>query len=304
LEPQRWGFLPISIQRMLQIKNNMSNTFLNSNKKTMLRYGVEKSENKSFIACISDVYAAEKNLRNIPSITKMCDILVEAISIDIFIRAHNGSLPAMFQPKEIDYANIDYRKYDNTEFIKTIDTSDDKQEDFMNDTIASYENFIQFLTTPESIIDYTYLWDIVSMPNDALFSRGINLAILEIPDNDATEYVEVVCPTVAYSSAIYNSQKETLILTKRNIETANQIAYFEPVYLYDKKQITRTFSANTQAKPIQTFLKIIRNSLQNKCKPQKSIPKQYTFQRNKSAQEIAQICFKWKIAILAQILNF
>lgn len=304
LEPQRWGFLPVSIQRMLQIQSNMSNNVLSSNKKTMLRYGVEKSENKSFIACIADVYATEKNLKDVPSILEMCDILANAISIDVFLRAHNGSLPSMFQPKQFDYASIDYRKYDSSQFIQSIEKADDAQEDFMNDTIASYENFLLFLTTPETVIDYTYLWDIISMPNPLLFSRGINLAILEIPDSDATEHIEVVCPTVAYSSAIYDPRKETLILTKRKSETNDEIVYFEPVYLYDKKQITRTFSTHTQVKPIQQFLQIIRNFSQKKCGPLNSIPKQYTFERNKSAKEIIDICKQFNIILLAQVLNF
>jgi hypothetical protein len=234
----------------------------------------------------------------------MCNILADAVSIDDFLRAHNGSLSSMFQPKLFDYANIDYRKYDASQFIQSIETADDAQEDFMNDTIAAYENFLLFLRTPESIIDYTYLWDIVSMPNDALFSRGINLAILEIPDNDATEHIEVVCPTVAYSSAIYNPRKETLILTKRRSETNDEIVYFEPVYLYDKKQITRTFSTHTQVRPIQHFLKIVRNFSQKKCAPLNSMPKQYTFERNKSAQDVRDLCAKSNILLLAQVLNF
>jgi len=305
LEPKRWGFLPISIQRMLQIKSNMSNTSLVFNKKTMLRYGVEKSENKSFIACIADLYASEKKI-NVPSITEMCDILAKAISIDIFIQAHNGSLPSMFQPKKYDYSDIDYTKYDTSNFIQSALEAkmEEQHEDFINDTIAAYETFLVFLRTEESIIDYTYIWDIVSLPNPLLFQRGINLAILEIPENDGTEHVEVVCPTAAYSSAIYDSKKETVILTKRNSDTNDEIIYFEPVYLYDKKQITRKFSANTQIKPIQHILQVIRNFSQKKCAPLKSMPKEYVFQRNKPASIIHEICAKYNIDVLAQVLNF
>uniref|UniRef100_A0A6C0HZ18 Uncharacterized protein n=1 Tax=viral metagenome TaxID=1070528 RepID=A0A6C0HZ18_9ZZZZ len=303
LEPQRWGFLPISIQKMLQIKNNMSNSRLEYNKNTMLRYGIERSDNKSFIGCIADVYASEKKLK-IPSIQEMCDILANAISIDTFLQAHNGSLPSMFQPKQYDYSEIDYRKYDSSKFIQSINKEYDSQEEFINDTIAAYENFQQFLRTEESIIDYTYLWDIVSMPNTLLFQRGINLAILQIPDNDATEHVDVVCPTSAYSSSIYDTRKNTLILTKRDNESNEEIAYFEPIYLYDKKQIIRTFPANTQIKPIQHILQVIRSFSQKKCAPLKSMPREYTFERNKPAKEIREICTKYNIDLLAQVLNF
>jgi hypothetical protein len=306
LEPQRWGFLPVSIQKMLQIKSNMSNPNIANNKKSMLRYGIELSKTKSFIACIADVYASEnKRADEPPSISEMCNIIANAVSIDIFVQAHNGSLPSMFQPKQYDYADIDYTKYDESKFIQSIQFGNDAaQEDFMNDTIAAYENFLHFLRTPESIIDYTYLWDIVSIPNPLLFKRGVNLAILEIPDNDATDHVEVVCPTAAYSSAIYTTKKETLILIKRKSESNEEITYFEPVYLYDAKEITRTFSANTQIKSIQHILQVIRNFSQKKCAPLKSMPKEYSFERNKSATQIREICAKYNIDLLAQVLNF
>jgi hypothetical protein len=242
----------------------------------------------------------------VPSIAEMCDILANAISIDIFVQAHNGSLPSMFQPKKFDYSDIDYTKYDTSTFIQSAiaEKMDEAQEDFINDTIAAYETFLVFLRTEESTVDYTYLWDIVSLPNPRLFHSGINLAILEIPENDATEHVEVVCPTAAYSSTIYHEKKDTLILTKRTSETNDEITYFEPIYLYDKKQITRKFSENTQIKPIQHILQIIRNFSQKKCAPLKSIPKEYTFERNKSATQIREICAKYNIDVLAQVLNF
>ena len=307
LDPQRWGFIPISIQYMFQTKNNMSSTKITRNKKSILRYGVESSDTKSFIGCIADVYGNEKKLDKIPTIKEMCNYIANAFSIDIFLEIHNGSLPAIFQPKQYDYDTIDYRKYTKSKFINSINTSDSVQEDFMNDTIASYENFIEFIKNPESTIDYTYLWDIISTPNPLLFTKGLNLVILEIPDNDATvENLEVICPTSAYSSAIYDSKKETLIITKRQSLLNEEIFYYEPIYLYnDKKNITRTFSSNTQIKPLQNMLQIIKRSLQNKCKPMNSFgTKIYQFERNISAIEIREICKENNIKILSQVLNF
>jgi len=307
LDPRRWGFIPISIQYMFQTKNNMSSTKITRNKKSILRYGVESSDTKSFIGCIADVYGNEHNLNPLPKIEEMCDYIANAVSIDIFLQIHNGSLPAIFQPKQYDYDTIDYRKYKKSKFINSINISDSVQEDFMNDTIASYENFIEFIKNPESTIDYTYLWDIISSPNPLLFPKGLNLVILEIPENDATvENLEVICPTSAYSSAIYDPKKETLIITKRQSLLNEEIFYYEPIYLYnDKKNITRTFSSNTQIKPLQNMLQIIKRSLQNKCKPMNSFgPKIYQFERNIYAIEIRKICNENNIKILSQVLNF
>ena len=39
--------------------------------------------------------------------------------------------------------------------------------------ITSYTNFISFLNDKNSIIDHTYLWDIITSPNKNLFIQSI-----------------------------------------------------------------------------------------------------------------------------------
>ena len=62
-------------------------------------------------------------------------------------------------------------------------------------------------------------------PNAKLFQLGLNLAILEIPDNDSTDNVEIICPTNNYSSEIYASNKPTIIMMKKG-------NFYEPIYVY------------------------------------------------------------------------
>ena len=42
------------------------------------------------------------------------------------------------------------------------------------------------------VINYTYLWDIICTPNTNLFSQGINLVILEMPNDDPTDNIKII----------------------------------------------------------------------------------------------------------------
>ena len=305
---ERMGFLPLSVESFLQTDHTVSldpnnPKFIKQGSKTFLRYGVENTPTKSFVACIADIYGRTRKLTKIPSITEMCNIVVNAITIDNFLTYHNGSLPSIFKPKEYSIEDIDYTKYENTTFMKSIHTSIESQEDFLNDTIASYENFIQFILDPNSFIDHTYLWDIVSLPNPKLFINGYNLAILKIREVDMTDDIELLCPTNAYSSNLYDKRKETIILIQHDV-------FFEPVYfvdftIFNAIYSTHSFSElNSYVKPIHDVLKIIRNSITNYCPPQSSLPTVYKFKKNRFADDLRIILLKYKYKILKQVLNY
>jgi len=318
IPPKRWGFLPISVQLFLQIDNSLSvnpdnNKYLRDDKTTttLLRYGVENSRNKSFVACIADIYAYVKKLKIIPSISEMCEIILNAISIDLFLKYHNGSLVSIFRPKTYEIDNIDPTKYESSAFINKLDKSNDTHLDFINDTIASYENFAMFLKNKESYIDHTYLWDIVCSPNPKLFQSGMNLSILRIKEVDITDDIELLCPTSVYSSLLYDLRKETVILLKHD-------DYYEPIYLFNniiektapaniiKKElfIKKTFLEDTVIDSIKEVLKVIRNSIQNYCPPKSSMPRVYTFKKPIQAESLKLILLKYKFKIRDQVLNY
>ena len=308
---ERMGFLPVSVEAFLQTDNSISldpnnNKFIKQGSNTLLRYGVENSSKKSFIACLADLYKNTKQIEKTPQIEEMCKIIASAVSIDYFLTYHNGSLPAIFKPKQYDLEDIDYTKYENTTFMKSIKLSIQEQEDFMNDTIASYENFIKYILDPESYIDHTYLWDIVCIPNPKLFINGYNLAILKIREVDMTDDIELLCPTNAYSSTLYDKKKETLILIQHDV-------YYEPVYfveftMYNEIKYTHTFfESNKTVKAVHDVLKIIRNSIQKYCSPQDSIPVHptvYKFKRNHFANDLKIILLKYKYNIEKQVINY
>ena len=79
-------------------------------------------------------------------------------------------------------------------------------------------------------IDITHeKWDIICKPNPRLFTNGLNLVILEIPDNDITDNVNIICPTNHYSNELFDSYKNSLILVKQG-------SYYEPIYSYTNEE--------------------------------------------------------------------
>jgi hypothetical protein len=330
LPEKRFGFLPISIQTFFGFSYKSAITAgntaeLKKNQPVLLRYGTESSNLFSFVSALCDPYAFEHKLRKIPTVKQMQSILAKAVSLDEFIRIHNGSLPAIFNPsknsvefvqgpdisnKEIDYNNP---LYTESEFYKSIDLHNPLQEDFLYTTIAAYEQFQYFLTKTETAkIDHEYLWDIVSQPNPKLFSKGLNLALLEIANNDITDNVEMVCPTPAYSNYLYDPRKQTLVLLKRETDNDANYPIYEPIYLYEDRtgepdlHITRTFRPNTEIKNIERVLTIIQEASRTKCKPQPSFPRQILpFKSNSPVKSVIELLVKHGIPPpIQQVANY
>ena len=328
---KRWGYLPMAVQLFLQTDNSLSvnpdnNKYLKDDESTstLLRYGVENSTNKSFIACIADMYAYKKGFENVPTIEEMCIIIADAVTIDLFVNYHNGSLISIFKPKIYEIDKIDPTKYEESQFIQNLDMANETHIEFINNAIASYENFIDFLKNKDSYIDHTYLWDIVCSPNPKLFQTGCNLAILKIREVDITDDIELLCPTSVYSSILYDMRKETIILLKHD-------TYYEPIYLFTyniktenkeifnkKKQTTvtekvvikkeliikKTFLEDKSIDNIKEVLQIIRNSIKKFCSPQSSMPRLYKFKKPVAAETLKLILLKYGFEIKNQVINY
>ena len=180
---------------------------------TLLRMGVEASKNQSFIACISRAYndlndefnytrsynkfLKEKRLKegalsssedklkterefkirtkkaNPPSIKEMRQIIANTLTVDNFTNYQNGNLVTEFYPGNVDGVDID--EYSDSVLYKNLDTSDEDQVYYFERLIAAYKNFIAYLNNDDNDIDYQYLWDIITTPNEKLFPSGINL---------------------------------------------------------------------------------------------------------------------------------
>ena len=130
LGEHRWGFLPVIVQKFLHQVNedcqlSKTNTNLKPNHTCILRHGVEVSSTQSFIACIaSAIFYGQRdeqtkkplitrylpNARHdVPTIKEMKEIILNAISIDTFIKYQNADLVTTFAAPDAKVNISDYK---------------------------------------------------------------------------------------------------------------------------------------------------------------------------------------------------
>jgi len=146
----------------------------------------------------------------------------------LFISLQNGSLITNFKNKKINYDTKIEDVYKNTKIYKVVDLNDKNQKNYLIQVISAYENFINYLKNDNIVIDYTYLWDLICLPNKNLFKDGLNLIILEMNENDITNNINLICPTNHYSSELFDINRNTAILIKNG-------NYYEPIYAVEDK---------------------------------------------------------------------
>ena len=279
LEKSKIGFLPLSIQKILHFDNldcvtKQAPNLLRTNRQCLLRYGVENSNNQSFIACIADLYETLvlNNSKSI-SINAMKKIIVASISIDSFIKYNNGNLPHIFISKNFSElaSSIKLDKYKSSILYKQLVSKTTKKLDdpahiiFIKKIINSFDNFKAYLEGT-TYIDYTYLWDIICKSNDLLFPNGLNLIILDITNEDTTDNVKIICPKQSYSNEFIDLKKKCLLLIQKH-------EYFEPIYLINNTidyYIVKTFSFAKSSEDkllvgFKNILNSIRNSINSNC---------------------------------------
>jgi len=329
----RWGFLPLAVSKLLHEANircnlTQGNIGNKGTQKCLLRCGVENSANQSFIACLA---SARFYNETIPSVRKMKDLIIESLTLDDFIKYQNGNLLANFEhddpafeldsPLYNDSKNpVMYVNYKEsqlfTNMVKQKKSNKSKKQQgpqeeeadegprFLRKAVQSYLQFKRFLDDDDVYMDYTYLWDIVCEKNSKVFPHGANLIILELPDNDITNNIELICPTNQYSSETFNEHKSTIMLMMRN-------NIFEPIYLYSKvgtnvKILTTFTSKNPQmpAKERAMFFKIFKQ-LFEKCQPKNSLDKRvFEFSKPVLLDRLITRLQTLKFPILNQVLNY
>jgi len=317
LEPGRWGYLPGEIQKMLHEVNadcqiSKTNTNIKENHPCLLRHGVEVNKKQSFISCISDaIFFGKKildqgnkssnKLAKILNIKEMRERIIKSLKIDTFIKYQNGNLVSDFQ--DIN-RNVDLNKYNNSKIFSKLNMDTPSNKSYFTKVVSAFENFISFLNDDDAVIDHTYLWDIVSMPNKYIFPNGVNLVILQLPNDDITNNVQIICPTNHYSTEFYQARKPTFILIKED-------GYYEPIYSYtnENKKITiaKEFKEYDPklSKTIRAVLKeIIKPFLNTICQPLDSMPNVYKAKRGILLYDLIQKLDKYRYNVLKLVLNF
>jgi hypothetical protein len=318
----RWGYLPIPVQLFFQMDYRPSvdpnnPALLQPGKEVLLRYGVERSKNQSFLGCFADIYAHRQGLEVVPSISEFCKILTETVNLDVFAKAHNGSLLSAFYPgvntttKRTNNVNGNKtvlketrNKYKDTEFALALGELDSAKKRHLDDAIIAYENFIAFLSDKESKIDHQYLWDFVCDDNSRITPRGLNLVILEIQANDIIDKIELVCPTNLYSRNQYDSAKDTVVLLKHD-------EFYEPIYMYGSPSdegrvpnVIRFFSQNNLPITISEMLKRVEQATKKYCPGMPSLPKIYRFANPITIQRLLGALVKVGAKIESQVVNY
>ena len=270
----RWGYMPIAVQKFLNETSTDCLVNRVSDKSCILRHGVENNENQSFIACVSDfmffgrkrvVGTKSEIIKVPPSVREIKQIIVKSLTIDDFVRYQNGNLVSSFDAKIIDGLKIE--DFKDVRIFSKLDVTKPEEMTYFTRVVSSFENFKKYLEDDKIMIDHTYLWDILSTPNKSLFPRGMNIVILNLPRDDITQNVQVICPSNQYSNIPYDSNKPTMILVK--IEN-----YYEPVYSYGTS-IIKEFSSNNE-KLSENIRRVLETSIKNifdmNCKPLDSMP--------------------------------
>jgi len=349
LPPQRWGFLPMSIQLFLGTDNSLAlekgeTAKIRNNTPCVLRYGVERSDQQSFLACMAYFYAFKQNLDKVPSVAEMRNILADAITLDHFIRYQNGNLPSIFRPKVIDESTINVEDYADTQFYQSIDIQNDSQVDYLETTIAAYQHFLAFLKDETSIINHSYLWDAVCDRNPELMNDGFNLVILKMVDQDITEKVQMVCPSNSYTAIKHDKSKMTMVLLLQDV-------YYEPIHIYEQydaivksksgeiaylfktgdtlqkdrvvdpqKKVVYTFGKGDVKKievvpkrgfteddsipMVKHMLELIQLTRQKYCAPLPSMPRVYEFKQNIPIQKLLDLLESMHYTVEAQVVNY
>jgi hypothetical protein len=232
----------------------------------------------------------------VPTIREMRNIIIQSLDIDTFITLQNGTLADVFYNPNKELRDI--QKYETSNISRTL-----PPESFAR-ICNAYENFIAYLDDDTSIIDHTYLWDIVCRPNEKLFKNGNNIILIHIPDDDITNNVQVICPTNAYSGEVFDANRKTIIIMKRD-------TYYEPIYLFESKsngkyEFTGRFAikSKTIMPKIKHVIENIRDLYFSYCRLHASQPREYRYKMNKPAHIIAKILTDAGFEIQAQVMNF
>jgi hypothetical protein len=314
LEPRRWGYLPGEIQKMLleinaDCQGSKSNVNIKDKQPCLLRHGIEVNEKQSFIACISDAIffgkkVADKNTEQISKILDIKDMkerIIKSLTIDNFIKYQNGNLVLDFYDEN---KKVEIQKYTNTNLYSKLNINKVEDKSYYTKVISAYENFIDFLNDDNVIIDHTYLWDIISKPNKYLFPNGINLIIFQLPDDDITNNVQLICPTNHYSNEFYEARKPSLFLMKKD-------GYYEPIYSYmvDNKKIIvakefKEYDPHLSKTMRSVFKEIIKPFFNMICKPLDSMPNIYTAKKSIILYDLVQKLDKYEYKILKLVMNF
>ena len=317
IDNNRFGYLPVSIERFLNTSNKKcyvsdTNMNLKQNHPCILRLGVEANNSQSFISCIAKVWgnrAKGEGVDNSPSIEEMKNIMIKSIDYDVFVGLQNGNLINIFAQANADSNVDDLDKLKQSNIYKKLKSDDPEKIMFFNKVVSAYGNFIKFLQNPTVTIDHTYLWDLICKPNPNLFVGGLNMIILDIPNDDMTDKVDVMCPSNSYSDDFFDVNKDTIMLIRKTEgKNKNDNIYFELIGELVERDTNKEISTRIRIeedkfKDIKSTIQTIQQAY-SKCGGLNSKPNVYTFKRNIALPQLIRYVKEEEYTVKAQIFNY
>ena len=293
LEPQKWGYLPLNIQAMMDGEGiKCEESFC------MLRFGIKKDTN-SFLSALGSVLYIEQNekelkLGNIPQfdVKQVREKLIDALDLDRFVSLQNGNLIQIFG-KSTEENKI-------SEKIKksiTYQNMNRLNKPLFNLMMDAYNNFKTFIKKSPSL-DYFYLYDLICEPNNELFKEGVNIVILEAENMDVTNNFNFICPTNFYKSSTFERSRQTILFMKHG-------NYYEPIYSNSSKNIM-IHSFKFYNKYLHTlFIKFeaLQNDRKKYCGVRSFDEMKYVYKEN-TLEYVINTLNKYGIEILNQVIYY
>lgn len=293
LDVQKWGYLPLNIQAMMDAEGiECREQFC------MLRFGVKKDKN-SFLSALGSVLFLENSkdelkLGNVPQydVKNVRAKLIDALDIERFVSLQNGNLIQIFgksmKEQKISEKIKETIVYQNLYKVNKL---------LFYLILDAYNNFIKFIKKNQ-ILDYFYLYDLICEPNEQLFKDGVNIIILETENMEVTNNFRFICPTNFYKFTTFERSRKNIIFMKYG-------NYYEPIYSNSSKnEIIHSF--NFYNKYLHTlFVKFeaLQNDRQNYCGVRSFNEMKYAYKEN-TLEYVVNLLNKYGFEVIKQVIYY
>ncbi len=284
LPENRKGHLPPILETFFNLKysdcySQLQKRKLKVNYPCLLRQGVH--EDQPFLSALSFLYFQ----KSVPTST-FVKVLLEKITLDNIQTFHNGGIVHTFSK---DYENQKIEAYKDTVLYRTLDHESLKR------IVNGYENFRKYLTSND-VIDYTYLWDIVTT---VLFKKRVNMVVLKEGLEDVTHNLQIVCPTTAHATYSFQASYPSLLIYQRG-------DLFEPLFVFKKTetadQTITLFDLSEKLPTVNEALRKIYDRIGPACR-EKTVHSTYTFRENLYLHELLEELKKVGYTVEKQVMN-
>jgi hypothetical protein len=208
LTANQLGYLPVPVQKFFNVSDKCDLSV-----GCLLRHGVEHSITQSFLGAVACIYNSKiATSSGTLNIAQMRKLISDSMSLDAFVSYNNGTLVSQFTSDIVDSDVRDMTTGDeilrwlsnhvapelkNSAIYIKLSTSDESapaSEDLEKKLLLYHicKAIIRFkdLVMNESVtLDHTLLWEVITSPNPAIFKQGINIIVIDIPNNDDTQTI-------------------------------------------------------------------------------------------------------------------